>query len=176
MFIEMFCKDSCREILGHGLSRWLSTWWRGCGWHREHRQIVCTCAPQMTRRNGPRWSTLGLHKGQPQKGEHLLDLGCSLWRCAVYLERLFTRWVRFNLSSRMTFDLPANTLPGVAKILSEAVLLLRMQNALWWKSEENPQKSNQVAFEFSEKPRDLAASLWAAGLENHRIIKVGKVR
>jgi len=49
---------------------------KGCGWPREHRQTVCTCAPQLTRRGRHRWSPLGSYKGQPLKGEHGFDLGC----------------------------------------------------------------------------------------------------
>lgn len=27
---------------------------KGCSWPREHRHIICTCVPQVTRRSGPR--------------------------------------------------------------------------------------------------------------------------
>ena len=50
-----------------------------CGQLREQRQIVCIYALQ-----GPEsvdsGATLGSYKGQPQKGEQLLDLGCFLRR------------------------------------------------------------------------------------------------
>lgn len=26
---------------------------RGCGWPREHREIICTCVTDVTRRDGP---------------------------------------------------------------------------------------------------------------------------
>lgn len=54
--------------------------------HRsEPRQIVCTCAPQVTRREGGTEGaiTLGSFKGQPRAGEHLLELDFFLRRSAV---------------------------------------------------------------------------------------------
>jgi len=53
------CKVQCfaswlyRGTIRSGLESVIEHLVKGCGWPREHRQIVCTCIPQIIRRAGP---------------------------------------------------------------------------------------------------------------------------
>jgi len=47
-------KEECRETVMSGLELVIEHLVKGCGRPREHRHIVCTCAPHLTRRSGPR--------------------------------------------------------------------------------------------------------------------------
>lgn len=68
---------------------------------------------------------VGVYKGWPLKGKHLLDLGCFMWRAAVLLESPITAgWVQFFFFMSMTLSLPASSLPYVANNLLEEILLL----------------------------------------------------
>ena len=69
----------CRGTVRSGFQLVIEHVVKGCGYSREHRQIVCTCAPCVARRGG---LALGSYRGQLLKGEHLLDLGCFLRRAA----------------------------------------------------------------------------------------------
>lgn len=75
-----FMKYICRGTVSSGLRLVIEHLVKGCAWSRQHRQIVCTCAPHLTRRGR---DPLGSDKGQPRGGEHLLDLGCFLRRYAA---------------------------------------------------------------------------------------------
>ena len=91
---------------------------KGCVWPREHRHIVCSCAPRLTRRGGPRveppWA--------PIRASHWRET--PFWEEVLYCQRTpsLAGWLPFFLY--MTVGLPANTLPGITKNLSEAILLL----------------------------------------------------
>lgn len=49
--------DHCRGTVRSGLELVIKHLVKGCGWPREHRLIVYTCAPQVTRRGGARVET-----------------------------------------------------------------------------------------------------------------------
>jgi len=51
----------CKGTVRSGLKPLIEHLVKGCGWPREHRQIVCTCAPHLSRRRG---AALGSYKGQ----------------------------------------------------------------------------------------------------------------
>jgi len=82
------------ELLGQGLSWWLST-----GWPREHRDSLHLCSPRAQKRWTQGWPTLGSCKGQILKGEHPLGLSCFLRRSAAWPESAFTSGVHSTLCS-----------------------------------------------------------------------------
>jgi len=95
-------------------------------WPKEHRQIVCTCAPHLTGRGGHRVQPpLGSYKGQPLKGKNPLNLGC-FWRrllCSQKASPLPVRWVLFPFWYEFV-GLSLNTLLGISENLSEAISLI----------------------------------------------------
>lgn len=63
---------------------------KGCGWTREHRQIVCTCAAHMT---GQGWDILSSHKGHPLKAVVIMFcLSSSSWGIWAWLRAELLCW------------------------------------------------------------------------------------
>lgn len=103
---------------------------RGCGWPREHREIVCTCVTDVTRRDGPMVHTRhpGHMEGLPTEGwASLARRLLHVKECCIARWAFTSEWV-LVLFLYMTIDLPVSTLPAIAKNLSEVILLLHKQD------------------------------------------------
>lgn len=118
-FITSF--GSIGKLLGWGLNWWWRTWWRAVA---GHGQIACTCAPCLTRRGGPKveppWAPIKASHWR----ENISQTQTASWEEVLYCQKTPSPagWVLSFLY--VTVGLPASSLPGITKNLSEASLVL----------------------------------------------------
>jgi len=119
------------KLFGHRLNKWLSTWWRTVAGSGSTGKLFAQ-RPEVV---DPEWSHPRVIEGLATEVRASLELLVEKGMLHGLRVLLLDVWVQpFFL--HMTIVLPVNALPGIAKNLSEAILLLYEQN-IHWKSNSN---------------------------------------
>jgi len=99
--IEWIKNDAleCRGTIRKQLELVIEHLVKQCGWPGEQRQIVCTCAPQVTRRDRLRLGPPTVHINVSFREESISWTLAASWGTAVWLEIPITSWVSSVLLS-----------------------------------------------------------------------------